>query len=74
MPPPDVNLKADMTAMVGGCLRELLADGPLRASARDGRATVELVVAAYLSQRSGNVPVALPLLSDDARALWLPIT
>jgi len=73
-PPPEVNLKADMTAMVGGCVRELLSDGPLRASALDGRATVELVVAAYLSQRIGNAPIDLPLQTEEARTLWLPIT
>lgn len=73
-PPADVNPKADMSAMVGGCLRDLLGTGPLRAAGSDGRATIELLVAAYLSHRRGNVPVALPLISEEARSLWLPIT
>lgn len=72
-PPAGMSAKTDMLSMIEGCLGDLLADRPVESDGAAGLATVEILVAAYLSHRRGNVPVALPLAAQD-RKEWLPVT
>jgi predicted dehydrogenase len=72
-PPAEIATKPDMAVMLRGVVGELMGDGPMDCDAVHGRAAVEILVAAHLSARRGNVPVALPLEGDD-RKLWLPVT
>ncbi|MGD9722088.1 MAG: Gfo/Idh/MocA family protein [Pirellulales bacterium] len=73
-PPTDLPLKLDMPTMIRGCLTELVAEAPLAGDGRHGRAAVEVLVAAYLSQQRGNVPVKLPLEQRDELNLRLAVT
>jgi predicted dehydrogenase len=71
--PPGVSASSDLGLRIRGGLLELLGDGALEADGLSGLAAVEVLVAAHLSQRRGNLPVTLPLPADD-RAEWLPVT
>jgi len=73
-PPAGLSAKTDMLLMIEGCLADLLSDHPVESDAAAGQATVEILVAAYLSHRRGNVPVDLPLVSAADRKEWLPVT
>jgi len=73
-PPEGVAFTTDVVALSAALLRNLAGDEPLIADARDGLASLEVVVAAHLSHRRGNVPAALPLTDPADLALELPIT
>jgi predicted dehydrogenase len=73
-PPAGLSAKTDMLLMIEGCLADLLHDGPVESDAAQGLATVEILVAAHLSQRRGNVPIDVPLTSPSDRKEWLPVT
>lgn len=73
-PPVGFEPKPDLFSMLRGVLEELVADGPLECDPVHGRDAVEVLVAAHLSHRSGNVPISLPLLAREDRELWLPVT
>jgi predicted dehydrogenase len=73
-PPPDVPGKLDMATMIRGCLADLTSPRPLVSDARHGRAAVEVLVAAYLSHRRGNIPLKLPLVDPDEVELCLQVT
>jgi predicted dehydrogenase len=72
--PAGLTAKVDMGSMILQSLVELIGEGPLQTDAIHGLASIEILVAAHLSHRRGNVPVNLPLLSPDDRNEWLPIT
>jgi predicted dehydrogenase len=72
--PDGLSAKTDMLSMIEGCLADLLGDGPVQSDGAQGLATVEILVAAHLSQRRGNVPVDVPLTSSSDRKEWLPVT
>ncbi len=73
-PPAGLSAKTDMLSMIEGCLNDLLSSVPVRSDGLQGQATVEILVAAYLSHRRGNVPVEIPLSSPVDRKEWLPVT
>ncbi len=73
-PPAGLSAKTDMLLMIEGCLKDLLSAQPVESDGLAGQATVEILVAAYLSHRRGNVPVALPLTAEQDRKEWLPVT
>jgi predicted dehydrogenase len=72
--PAGLSAKTDMLTMIEGCLSDLLSDAAVESDAAQGLATVEILVAAYLSHRRGNVAVAVPLTSPSDRKEWLPVT
>ena len=72
-PPQGLSATSPLPTLMRGCLEDLVsrrggADG------RDGRASIEVLIAAYLSHEHGNVPVALPLVDREAIDRWLPVT
>lgn len=73
-PPAGISAKTDMQLMIEGCLHDLLSDSPVESDGAQGLATVEILVAAYLSHRRGNVPVDVPLTTPSDRKEWLPVT
>jgi predicted dehydrogenase len=73
-PPAGLSAKTDMLLMIEGCLADLLGDGPVASDGVQGQATVEILVAAHLSHRRGNVPIDVPLTSPSDRKEWLPVT
>ena len=60
-PPDGISANSPLPTMVRGCLDDLLSDRQ-PADGSDGRASIEVLVAAYLSHDRGNVPVELPLV------------
>ncbi len=72
--PPDAPLALDIVRLTAEILRELLEGKDLTCAAEHGLRSLEVVVGAHLSHRSGHVPVPLPLAGADAKATWLPIT
>lgn len=73
-PPENISTKLDLVEMIRGCLEDLAGDGAIYSDGVSGRSSVEVLVAAYLSHRRGNLPVALPLVDSEALELWLPVT
>jgi predicted dehydrogenase len=73
-PPAEVASRFEMPEQVQLVLEELISDEPLSCGPEHGVASVEILVAAHLSSRRGNIPVALPLNDPEARDTWLPIT
>jgi predicted dehydrogenase len=72
-PPEGLSANSPLPTMVRGCLDDLISDRQ-GADGRDGRASTEVLIAAYLSHEQGNVPVKLPLVSRTAIERWLPVT
>lgn len=72
--PAELSAKVDMRQGLAAMLGQLLSDGPLDCEAAHGRASIEILAAAHLSQRRGNAPVALPDDSVELQQLWLPVT
>jgi predicted dehydrogenase len=73
-PPEGLTAKPNLTEMVRRVFEELLSDRPMECDAKEGLASIEVLVAAHLSQNARNVPIELPLRSPEERALWLPVT
>jgi predicted dehydrogenase len=73
-PPPGVTAKMNQLELIRACLEDLVSSGPMETDAVNGRASIEILVAAYLSHRRGNQGVTLPLAAPDELELWLPIT
>jgi predicted dehydrogenase len=71
--PEGLSANSPLPTMVRGCLEDLLSDRP-GADGSDGRASTEVLVAAYLSHERGNAPVDLPLDGREALERWLPVT
>ncbi|HTU27231.1 MAG TPA: Gfo/Idh/MocA family oxidoreductase [Pirellulales bacterium] len=72
-PPAGLSAHTAMSTMVRGCLEHLISDRG-GADGLDGRASIEVLVAAYESHDRGNQPVSLPLTSQEAIDRWLPVT
>jgi predicted dehydrogenase len=72
--PEGMTAKPDMSTMIRGCLQDLMSGREMISGAEHGRLAVEVLIATHLSQKRGNVPVALPLRSDEETTLWLPVT
>ncbi len=73
-PPDGITAKTDLFQMLHGVIDELIGDGPMECSADRGVETIEMLVGAYLSHRRGNIPIELPITSQEDRAVWLPVT
>jgi predicted dehydrogenase len=71
--PEGLAFELDVVKMTAALLRELAGEGPLSCPGTDGRASLELLAAAYASHRRGHRPVPLPLEGAD-RAQHLAIT
>jgi predicted dehydrogenase len=71
-PPAGVTAKVDIHAGLRDLLANLISNEPLNAV--HGRASIEVLMAAYLSARRGNTPVAVPSKDAELRELCLPIT
>ena len=63
--PEGLSANSPLPTMVRGCLDDLISERE-GADGRDGRASTEVLIAAYLSHEQGNVPVALPLVGREA--------
>lgn len=72
--PTGLTAKTDMVTMTRDCLADLISGRPLLNDIEDGRIAMEVLVAAHVSHRHGNVPVTLPVAAREDRELWLPIT
>jgi predicted dehydrogenase len=73
-PPEGMTARMNQLELIRACLADLVSPNPLETDATNGRAAIEILVAAYLSHGRGNQPVALPLVSPEELELWLPIT
>jgi predicted dehydrogenase len=73
-PPAGMTAKMNQLELIRACLEDLVSSGTMETDAANGRASIEILVAAYLSQGRGNQPVALPLVAPEELELWLPIT
>lgn len=72
--PEDQPLELDIVALTAEVLRELAAGRAPTCDAQHGYASLEVVVAAYLSHERGHVPVVLPLAAADELGRELAIT
>jgi predicted dehydrogenase len=72
--PAGLSAKTDMIVMTRDCLADLVMERPLLSAARQGRASMETLVAAHLSHRRGHARVAVPLVAREELELWLPVT
>jgi predicted dehydrogenase len=72
--PEGLPAKANMLEAIEEFIKRFVSDEPLAVDPRLGRMPVEVLVAAYLSDRQGHQPVALPLTQGEALELWLPVT
>ena len=72
--PEGISAKLSMPVMLKGVLTELIGDGPMLCDGVHGLAAIEVLVAAYVSNKSGHVPVSVPCESKENCELWLPIT
>jgi len=72
--PADLNAKIDMHAGLRDLIANLLSGDPLACDATHGRASVEVLVATYISDRRGHAPLAIPSKDEELNRLWLPIT
>lgn len=72
--PTHLNLKGNMLDQMEGVLKELISEKPMLTDARYGTMAIEILVAAHLSHQQGNIPIELPLRSEEQLNLYLPIT
>lgn len=72
--PADAPLAIDIVALSAEALRELTEERELTCPAEHGLRSLEVVVAAHLSQDRRHAAVDLPLSDPESRAKWLPIT
>lgn len=72
--PHNQEVSHDMVSLLQRITLELISDKPLLSDGITGQNTIEILSAAYISNSSGNVPVALPLLKSDHLNLNLNIT
>jgi len=73
VPVPFEPVALDMVEILVGGLKELLSGGAITCSGRDGLTTLEMVIGAHVSSRSGGTPVRLPL-SDEHHHIDIPLT
>ncbi|RJP80697.1 MAG: gfo/Idh/MocA family oxidoreductase [Desulfobacteraceae bacterium] len=73
-PPIDLDLQVNMYEMLYGVLTELISDEPVKCDADSGRNSIQILAAAYLSDRKGNQPVNLKSHKKEYMNIWLPVT
>jgi len=72
--PSGLSAQIDMQAGLRETLSNLISGEPLVCDVVHGRASVEVLVATYVSQRRGHAPLAIPSADEEMISLWLPIT
>ena len=72
--PDGISSTFDMLELLRGMLRNLISDEPIICDSTHGVKSLEILVASYLSQQRGNIPVALPIKDQEERKIWLPVT
>jgi predicted dehydrogenase len=72
--PEGISAKTNLQDMTRGLLRELMGTGEMDCDARHGLIAIEVLAAAHASAARGQVPVELPLSSQEDRERWLPVT
>lgn len=70
----DINVKGNLIAQMKALLSNLISENPVLAGIEQGKSAIEVLSAAYLSQKYGNVPVKLPLQKQEELDLYLPVT
>jgi predicted dehydrogenase len=73
-PPAGLLAKPNITEMTKKLLVALAGDGEIECDARAGEHAIEVLVAAHVSAKKGNQPIALPLREKEEIELWLPVT
>ena len=64
----------DMVSLLKAITLELISEKPLLSDGITGQNTIEILVAAYISNNNGNKPIELPLTEPDYLTLNLNIT
>lgn len=72
--PEGLPVKRNLKAEIKKLIEELISEQPISATGEHGLASIEILIAAYLSQKKGNVPISLPLTSANDRKFWVPVT
>ena len=72
--PEQLKAKPDVGVMLAGLLKDMLGDGPMESDGRLGQATIEILMAAYVSQRQGHGVIDPRSLSAEDRARCLSVT
>lgn len=72
--PDNIAIKQDLVKMMELIIRELLSNEAMRAGLQDGADSLEVLVATYVSDESGNIPIALPLTEETHLNKFLPVT
>jgi predicted dehydrogenase len=72
--PADAPLLIDIVRLSADTLRELVGQSLPTCAAEHGLRSLEVVVAAHLSNDRGHAPIVLPLRDPESKAKWLPIT
>ena len=72
--PAEAQLMLDIIRLSGETLRELVDGRDVTCSAANGLRSLEVIVAAHLSNRIRHGPVELPITDLEAKKTWLPIT
>jgi predicted dehydrogenase len=73
-PPDGMVGKNNLLAQIEDLLKDLLYLDDMYCDASHGKRAVEVLVAAYISNEKGNIPVRLPIESSEDKAVWLPVT
>ena len=71
--PDNIGGKRVLVDEIKRLLLDLIQNEAPKSSAQHGYESIEILVAAYVSQENGNIPVALPL-EQKYHTKWLPVT
>jgi hypothetical protein len=63
-----------MISLLTDIISALVGDKPLLSDGLTGQSTIEILIAAYISNDNGNIPIALPLTDPNYLTLNLNIT
>lgn len=72
--PHEKDVKHDMVELLADFLTELTGTDILNANGSNGEVTIEILVAAFISNTNGNIPVHLPLHKEQDLNINLNIT
>ena len=72
--PHQLEVKHDMIELLGKLISELISEESIISDGLTGQNTIEILVAAYISNDLGNIPVSLPVTSIESLNRKLIIT
>ena len=72
--PHHKDVKHDMIELLGKMISELISEESIISDGLTGQNTIEILVAAYISNDLGNVPVSLPVSTIESLNRKLAIT